>query len=339
MEKRQLVFALRTWQGQYASWDVPGGVKTTATESAVYRVSEDGGELSQMKVAAPNPQFPRCSPEGRWIYFQAPAADGRWHIFRCRPDGSEERNLTESHALGRDSFGCDFSADGARLVYVVHDGQIGRVAVMNADGSQARIVAPAIGYHYMASFSPEGRRIVFSHTADGYRMKVMDLEGGIVANLTPEHPESFCGRFTPDGSRIVFFRRDGDIYRVDADGKDLRRLTQGNRYGQFKISPNDAHGSSDPPSISPDGRQVAYCARADGAAQAHAMASDGGGQRRLTGLDGGCGRVTWSPDGRRIAFVSFVRGRPQLFVMDADGGHVAQRTDLPGAVYSLDWQP
>ena len=65
-------------------------------------------------------------------------------------------------------------------------------------------------------------------------------------------------QFTPDfGKTVVFVRRDGDLYRVVQDGKNFKRLTEGNKYVEFRLSPKDTHGSTDGPDISPDGKRIA----------------------------------------------------------------------------------
>ena len=138
---------------------------------------------------------------------------------------------------------------------------------------------------------------------------------------------------------IVFVRRDGDVYRVDADGKNLQRLTEGDRYVEFKLSAKDKHGSTDGPQISPDGKQIAYLAVKDGVANVCVMNLDGREQRQLTSRKTPCGRVRWSPDGKQIAFVSFEDKYPQLFVVAAKGGEPRQLTQLEGAVYFVCWKP
>ena len=50
------------------------------------------------------------------------------------------------------------------------------------------------------------------------------------------------------------------VYRVDLDGSSPRRPTEGNHYVEFRLSSQDAHGSTDGPRISPDGRHIAYTA-------------------------------------------------------------------------------
>jgi Tol biopolymer transport system component len=225
------------------------------------------------------------------------------------------------------------------MVYTVHDGSAGKVVLANADGSEPVLIAPSLGYLYMASLSANGDRVVYSGPGTGYRLGLVKLPDGKPLNLTPDHPQSFVPRFTPDGRTVVFIRRDGDVYSVAADGTNLRRLTKGNGYVTFKLSDKDQHGSTDGPDISPDGKRIAYIKMVDGVANVWTMNLDGSKQRQITKRKSRCGRVRWSPDGKRLAFVSFEGAFPQLFVIPAEGGEARQLTRLKGAVYFHSWKP
>lgn len=339
--KSGLVFSVRTWDGEYASKDVPGGVSATPVIGAIYSIGSDGTGLKKIVHLGKNTDFPNVSPDGKWVYFQSNAS-GHSQIYRCRPDGSGLSNLTEGERLGKswkDAYGYVLSADGQKMLYTVHDGNTGRVALANPDGTEPRLIAPHLGYIYMGALSPTSDRAVFSGPARGYRLLLANLPDGKPIELTPQHPDSFVPQFTPDGATIVFLRRDGDIYRVDADGKNLRRLTEGNRYVEFKLSSKDQHGSTDGPSVSPDGKQIAYIARKDDIPNVCVMNIDGAHQRQLTFRKTPCGRVRWSPDGTRLAFVSFEGKYPQLFEMPADAAQPRQLTHLEGAVYFVNWLP
>src|SRR5687767_15833911 len=50
-EEPELVFSLRTWEGEYQTKDIPGGVESTPTVGAIYRIKGDGTGLT--KVAQP----------------------------------------------------------------------------------------------------------------------------------------------------------------------------------------------------------------------------------------------------------------------------------------------
>jgi len=337
----ELVFSLKTWEGDYASRDVPGGVEATSVAGAIYSVKGDGSGLRKVVSLGKNTDFPTISPDAQWVYFQSNTT-GRSQIYRCRLDGSEVVNLTAGDKLGKkwkDAFGYSLSADGSKLLYTVHDGNSGHLALANADGSAACLIAPELGYIYMGALSPTSDRVVFSGPARGYRLLLATLPEGKATELTPEHPESFVPQFTPDGRIIVFLRRDGDIYRIDADGKNLQRLTKGNQHVEFRLSAKDQHGSTDGPHIAPDGKRIAYLATREGVANVWVMNLEGTEQRQVTFRKKPCGRVRWSPDGEHIAFVSFEGKYPQLFVVTAAGGEPRQLTRLDGAVYFVNWKP
>lgn len=332
----QIVFSVRSWEGDYSSHDIAHGVAQSAHTDAIFFVNADGTGLRQVKTSVTSPYSPACSPDGKWLYFQA-LTDGLCNLYRCRLDGTGIQNLTVDQKLGKESYGLTVCKDG-RILYTVHDGTTGRGAIMDADGQHPRIIAPDIGYYYMAALGPDGQRIVFSHTAEGYTLKTIGLDGTGLLALTPGQAECFCGHYTADGKWIVFFRRDGDVYRVGSDGTGFQRLTTGNGTGAFKLTAKDEHGGSDPPDIAPDGKHIAYTRLVDGIAQVFVMNLDGSDPRQLTKLPGYCGVVKWNPNGQQIAFVSFVGAWPQLLVIEATGGEPKQLTDLKGAVRFLSWK-
>jgi TolB protein len=326
---------------------VPGQFSTTKSVD-IWTVEPDGSSLRQF--VGPGAQVPQFSPDGQWLYFESKAITGQWGVYRSSVDGSATYNLTPDASLGQEAFGATFAANSPRMLFTsVLDG-VARVGTMDLDGGNARIVNAGLGYHYMASLSPNGSEIVFSHTDDNYRLKRMNYDGTNVVSLAPSLPQSYMGQFTPDGQTIVFLNVNGDLYSVKRDGADLKRLTTGNNYttfyitsptGQLPTNPDEQHGSTDVPSISPDGSQIAYVSAATGLPQVYVMSIDGTNQQRVTDLPLACGRVQWSPEGDQLAFVSFDgAGRSQLFLMDSTGGTPEQMTHFTDrSVHFIDWSP
>jgi TolB protein len=143
--------------------------------------------------------------------------------------------------------------------------------------------------------------------------------------------------WSPDGRRIVFVStRDGDpeIYVMNADGTDPRRLTA--------TPGRDAH-----PYFSPDGARIVFQSpREEGHTRIFVMNADGSNQRALTRNQGFCGVPTWSPDGRLIAFqctedlARTSTDRPwKLFVVSADGGAPRQLTHGASNDQVPNWSP
>ncbi|HTI50606.1 MAG TPA: hypothetical protein VL475_06640 [Planctomycetaceae bacterium] len=340
-DPQTLVFSLKSWEGEYTTSDAPGAPPPTPVTGAIYTIRGDGAELTKVAQPGKSADYPFFSPDGKWIYFQSNAS-GTMRIYR-RPAGEGELQVVgDATRLGppwTTAYGYSLSRDGTRLLYSVSDGSQARIAMANSDGSDPRLILPELGYLYMVSLAPANDVLVCSGPASGYRLKLIHLADKKVVDLTPDHPDSYAPQFTPDGRTLIFLRRDGDIYRVDVDGKNLRRLTEGNRYVEFRLSPRDAHGSTDAPQLSPDGRKIAYIALRQGVPNVGVIDLDGSEPKQITYRNVPCGRVRWSPDGKRLAFVSFDGKYPQLFVVSATGGEPQQLTRLDGAVYFVQWKP
>jgi Tol biopolymer transport system component len=122
--------------------------------------------------------------------------------------------------------------------------------------------------------------------------------------------------WSPDGKKIAFTRRTRAIYVVNADGSGQRRL----------------RSNSQGPVWSPDGRKIAFTARGPGKGNGgdlYVMNADGSDERNLTRTPGTDDRPAWSPDGRKIAFGSYRDGNWEVYVMNADGSDQRNLTPDP----------
>jgi Tol biopolymer transport system component len=148
--------------------------------------------------------------------------------------------------------------------------------------------------------------------------------GGEVQALTRAWGEGAVAaqpRWSPDGSRIAFVmttRRlltrsdwDGNIYMMNADGSDVRRLTEGL--------------NSASPAWSPDGSQIVFVS--NHGQQLVVMNADGSGPHVIASEREFYAWPSWSPRGDRIAFQSGDFEYLAIFTIASDGSSEVRLTD------------
>lgn len=227
------------------------------------------------------------------------------------------------------------------------------------------------GENAEAYFSPDGRWLTFQSTRDGRacdQQYVMRIDGTGLTRISTGKGKTTCGWFLPDGKRLFFGSSHAhdstcppkpdpssgyvwpldryDIYTVNRDGTDLRRLTNYDVYTAEGV-------------LSPDGKKIVFTSLKDGDLEIYTMNVDGTDVRRLTNTVGYDGGPWWSPDGKRIAYrahhpadstqladyrrllaQNLVRpSRVELFIMNADGSDQHQVTNLGGANFGPSWTP
>jgi uncharacterized protein (TIGR02145 family) len=122
----------------------------------------------------------------------------------------------------------------------------------------------------------------------------------------------------------------GEIYTMNADGSDPRRLTNWRDWDGM-------------PSWSPGGTQIVYYTHlSDSDWVIMVMDADGGNQRQLTDNNVCDGAPSWSPNGMLIAFTSSpacdIETR-EIYVMNVDGSDQRQLTDNDGGNWVASWSP
>lgn len=176
----------------------------------------------------------------------------------------------------------------------------------------------------------------------------------------------------------ILFSMGNDIYRIDADGENIVRVTRGNGFarsaawspdgtrlafseqrdaagviviqtlatGTRVTVPTAGSGTNTTPAFSPDGQEMAFAKVAESGTNIHiADIAKMCCAHRVT--SGGKLAInmspTYSPDGGRVAFVSSRAGVPQIHVMDSDGSGqrflVPLDQGLSGASFAPDWSP
>ena len=296
-------------------------------------------------------------------------------VWSMNPDGSSPTRLTDDKS--RTQKLPDFSPvydsspvwspDGTKIAFISNRDYLFSLYVMNADGSNARLLADRPLEPAGPAWSPDGEKIAFtSGTGFGVGMSrpsadiyVLNVDGSGVTQLTRDAGANGGPSWSPDGKQIAFVSDRGDgkarIWIMNADGSNPR------------ILPNSQNTNSEgflgsQPAWSPDGTKILFTAydacENQGAVSIYVTNADGGKSQRLTKDSNGCGWYSspkWSPDGTKIlASLSIKTGTtlepaPQIVVMNADGSNQINISNRGKYVFNsllatysdgqADWQP
>lgn len=145
--------------------------------------------------------------------------------------------------------------------------------------------------------SPDGERVAFVTNVVGRgQLVVLPASGGAELTVTSDPPPrpvaSYGGGafdWTPDGRQLVYAAVDGAIWAVPADGGTPRALV-----------PRQPDGACAAPSVSPDGRRIAFVVD-----QRHVAVAplDGSAWPVKVSADADfCFDPVWSPDGERVVW-------------------------------------
>ena len=167
-----------------------------------------------------------------------------------------------------------------------------------------------------------GKIVFYSNRVGNLEIYKMDSDGSDLTRLTFNEAIDIAPSWSPNGRQIAFHsyraddknphrgkERNSEIYVMDADGGNPRRLTH--------------HPITDGyPSWSPDGSQIAFDSGRNGGKNKDinifVMDADGSNIKQITDL-GFASRPKWSPDGKRIAFEGFIGANREILVVNADG--------------------
>ncbi|MCY3742741.1 MAG: hypothetical protein OXH00_17135 [Candidatus Poribacteria bacterium] len=174
------------------------------------------------------------------------------------------------------------------------------------------------------SWSPDGRSFTYHAIHNqvpnlDFDIYVMDVETQTSRRLTLDDGLDIWPAWAPNGKWISFAsNRAGtsNLYRMDVDGGNLMKLTDGIGY--------------DKTAWSPDSQWIAFTSRA----ALFVMTAEGKKLKRLTGNAHGVD-CTWSLDGEKIAFSA----NNGIFSIGVNGKNLRQLTQLDQRVWSLTWSP
>ena len=180
-------------------------------------------------------------------------------------------------------------------------------------------------------WSPDSQYIYYVRSKSfnsKYEIMAMDPDGRHQRSVSAQFPNSAWNPvLSADGHTLVFFTNRGgnyDIWSMDTNGEDVKRLTTNESVDLF-------------PTWGPDGHKIAFVSDRSGEIAVWAMVKDGSHQQQVTA--GGFGDLSpaWSPDGTKLAFARRVRTEGSwdetMIKKTLLEGTFDRFLDLPGVTY------
>lgn len=252
-----------------------GGVKE------VYVMDYDGVGAVRMTTTQSINLSPVWSPDARSIAFTS-YMNGYPYLYRLF--AFEKRQIQLLAGYGGINSSPAFSPDGKSVALTLSKDGNPEVYLLNLTSGALRRLTSNAAIDTEPSWSPTGREIAFvSDRAGPPQIFVMDAEGTNVRRLT-QSGFNTQPRWSPKGDVVVYTSRQGnhDLWAVNPDGSNLRRLTAG-------------PGSNEGASWAPDGRHLVFQSSRLGSFQLFTMLPDGSEQQALTKGPGEITSGAWSP--------------------------------------------
>jgi Tol biopolymer transport system component len=214
----------------------------------IWVMNADGTGKRQLTNMNADANMPDWSPDGSRIAFQARRGDideNAWDVWVVNADGTGLHRLTSTASQVDPRWAPDGQRIAVRWMESSSDGSCrclgttpwcpcsGRIAILQADGSNLQVL-PRVGTCDAGpAWSPDGRYIVFASysAATGpagmphSRLTIMRADGTGVRPLTAD---GLLDEWYPSWSVAtdrIFFIRLFRIYSIRPDGSDLRRVT------------------------------------------------------------------------------------------------------------------
>jgi len=223
-----------------------------------------------------------------------------------------------------------WSPNGAQLAYVSFESRKPVVYVHDIASGRRRLVANFRGSNSAPAWSPDGRTLAVTLSRDGVS-QIYGLDaaaGGEPRRLSQSSSIDTEPVYAPDGKSIYFVSDRGgspQIYRMPASGGGAERVTF---TGTYNISP----------SISQDGRWLAYISRVSGAFKLHVMELASGNTAPITETSAD-ESPSFAPNSRLIVYATKQQDREALMTTTLDGKLKARLAGQGGDIREPDWGP
>lgn len=262
-------------------------------------------------------------------------------IFYFDWDGANPVKVSNHRSIARSP---TWSSDGLKIAYTAYVNlnrksfPTPQIILYDLILSQAKVLTSRPGNNSGASFTPDGRSVYFTSSADGNNdIYMLSMEAEYPLRKLTKGPNGAMNIETsvsPNGRTVAFSSdRSGNtaIYTMNSDGTDVKRLTH------FKEFANS-------PSWSPDGKRITFAGQDTENFDIFVMDADGGNLKRITqgakkpnGKPANNEYPSFSSDGRFIMYTSDRTGKNQIYISNEHGTMEFRITNDDFNYYSPKW--
>lgn len=306
---------------------IDGEVVYSTNNMEIIRLDPDGRNSVGIAKVRAGGEYVLATPSGDWIFYHLKDSLGYQNIYRIRPDGSNQENLTYnsgSNDLIR------FSPDKEWLIiYSTRNGtrEIFRISL---DGRIAQNLSNAPD-SILLTFSPDNQWIIFSvKNQQFYDLYKVRLDGTEKQLIAAGIGETRNYEWSLDGKKVVFESFDYsdnneiDVMVMSLTENMLYKMTN-NAYFEFY------------PRWSPDGNRIIFSRKQEHDFDLYSIHTDSGILSRLTYFLGDDFAWDWSRDGRWLYFSSDRDSRRNLFRVHLQSGKLEQLTHISDKAYYRSW--
>ena len=314
------------WDGRYHLWTV----------------SKTGGKPRQLTTGIYDDREPRWSPDGQRIVF-ASDRSGNYDIWQLT---LADNKLTQLTIDPGNDFNPAFSPDGKQIAFVSDRIDAPGVYTL-AIGSPEKIVSATKAKMAGPSWQPDGSHLFYN--------ALTKLQSGLETVTVADGKTQILTAPVEDVFPFPVSWFSADEYLYTADGL-LKRRKLGSTSAQaipfqaiitlprttYKRKTYDFNSTKPQPvlgikgpTISPDGKQIAFAALGD----VYVLTKGEKIPKPLTNGPAMDVEPAWSPDGTKLAYVSDRNGTMDVWIRDLKTGQDKMLADMPEGLNFPTWSP
>jgi serine/threonine protein kinase len=269
----------------------------------------------------------RPSPDGKSLFYLNPGTND---LIQSPADGVGGKTILVAKELGVDLLGELVFPTGADLLLLGIKDKDPQGAVQlyrwNLATRKATNIGELSGPPQSINWGNPGKTLLFHREVNGIiNLWEYSLDDKTYTQLTSGPGPDYFAMKDPAGKGIFFL-----------NGRDSGYLSVYDLH--TKTSTDIVADLATQPTLSPDGKRVAYVTQPDvSRAELWVSDTDGGNKTRITSSKDALSTGDWSPDSIQFIFTNTVRDADENFVVNADGSHLRQLPHSLGNSESIAW--